>query len=689
MKVVVRLKPVDSSIVSVLDTTLVLDPTQAAPDGATCNNRRVKQHQFVMDSILSQDCSQEEVYDKTTYEMLQSLIEGHNSTIFAYGATGCGKTHTITGSIENPGIIYRAINQLFDYISGSEKVTEISLSYLEIYNEQIRDLLQPKTPSSKLNLLEVNNESIKIANLTKVTPMSIEEIYDLIIRANSNRTVSPTQANSASSRSHSILQINLLQSTNSGLQDEILQSTLNIIDLAGSERASSTFNQGKTLHEGANINKSLLALGSCISSLSENKTHVPFRNSKLTRLLKYSLGGNCKTCMIVCISPDLIHFDDSLNALKYANMAKNIKTSSSIKKNFIPKHVGDYEKTIMDQQRIIENYQFQNDAIIKKSLENYQNDLMDIILKIDSIGKSIEMSILQNNLSEKYLETQSVNTFIQILSKYDLDSKFDTLINSMNSFLDQRSNDLPHFINQSFENHLLELKSLNGWTQFHQNYYNLLFENLSLKYTPQPPKDDADVSKILAKLMVDIDSLLEIDTNTNDTTTGTNLKMSIYGIMDKLSGEIISTLSSTGFSVPSLSLNIRKRRQSGDNSEDEGSAIVSTPKKRIASLNNHMMNFQLDSSMDQSLESPNVSHLGETQQQMQPQAQKSFNMNLTSKKLNASPKIHSPNRLAGLSFTYQTKMDSLDIAKVDKKQDDSAQQEAQAEDKENILSGIN
>src|ERR1700750_2164237 len=173
---------------------------------------------------------------------------------------------------------------------------------------------------------------------------------DMIVRGNELRTMSPTEANATSSRSHAVLQINVAQKDrNANIDEPHTMATLSIIDLAGSEGASATKNRGARLIEGANINKSLLALGSCINALCDprKRNHIPYRNSKLTRLLKFSLGGNCKTVMIVCVAPTSLHFDDTHNTLIYAERATKIKTKV-ITRNVVnvDRHVGRYVEAI-------------------------------------------------------------------------------------------------------------------------------------------------------------------------------------------------------------------------------------------------------------------------------------------------------------------------------------------------------
>lgn len=322
------------------------------------NGRRSKDQTFGFDRVFDENTSQAEVYEATTRNLLDSVLDGYNATVFAYGATGCGKTHTITGTVQAPGVIFLTMQELFERISerSGEKVTEVSLSYLEIYNETIRDLLVPGGSKQGLMLREDANHAVSVAGLSSHHPQNVQEVMDMIVRGNEYRTMSPTEANATSSRSHAVLQINLSQKDrNADINEPHTMATLSIIDLAGSERASATKNRGERLTEGANINKSLLALGSCINALCDprKKNHIPYRNSKLTRLLKFSLGGNCKTVMIVCVSPSSQHFDETQNTLRYANRAKNIQTKVTRNVYNVNRHVKDFLVKIDEQMALI------------------------------------------------------------------------------------------------------------------------------------------------------------------------------------------------------------------------------------------------------------------------------------------------------------------------------------------------
>ncbi|ORZ06570.1 P-loop containing nucleoside triphosphate hydrolase protein [Lobosporangium transversale] len=352
-------------IVDVLDdNVLVFDP----PDAESISKykrallpvqayRRFKDMRYAFDRVFHEDSQQQEVFENTTRHLIDGVLSGYNGTLFAYGATGCGKTHTISGTPEKPGIIFLTMQELYERIKEveDEKTIEISVSYLEVYNETIRDLLvKPSSSTPKntsLHLREDSSRRVTIAGLSEHHPKGIDALMELVFMGNENRTMSPTEANATSSRSHAVLQINICQRLKTAdVSEDFTMATLSLIDLAGSERASATKNRGSRLIEGANINKSLLALGNCINALCENKpkSHIPYRDSKLTRLLKFSLGGNCKTVMIACVSPSSQHYEETHNTLKYANRAKNIKTKLTKNTLNVDRHVSEYVQAIFE-----------------------------------------------------------------------------------------------------------------------------------------------------------------------------------------------------------------------------------------------------------------------------------------------------------------------------------------------------
>jgi kinesin family protein 18/19 len=280
------------------------------------------------------------------------VLNGYNSTVFAYGATGAGKTYTMLGEENNPGIMFNTLKEMFRQLSKYQVDREyaVRVSFLEIYNENIKDLIM--TSNDVLDLREDPLKGVQVAGLAEIEVKTPDEIMELLIYGNKNRTQEATGANETSSRSHAVLQIIVeYKEKDSGVKSEVKIGKLSLIDLAGSERAARTGNRGLRMIEGANINKSLLALGNCINMLHENHSkgqsnYIPYRDSKLTRLLKDSLGGNCRTVMIANIGPSSANYEDTHNTLKYANRAKNIKTKVVRNVLNVEYHVSQYTDII-------------------------------------------------------------------------------------------------------------------------------------------------------------------------------------------------------------------------------------------------------------------------------------------------------------------------------------------------------
>ncbi|KAG9160749.1 hypothetical protein Leryth_021917 [Lithospermum erythrorhizon] len=260
-----------------------------------------------------------------TAELVEAVLQGRNGSVFCYGATGAGKTHTMLGTVENPGVMVLAIKDLFNKITQRSFDGDhvVHLSYLEVYNETVRDLLAPGRPL----VLREDKQGIVASGLTQYKAYSTDEVMSLLQQGNLNRTTEPTRANATSSRSHAILQV-IIEYRMKDASDNIVKriGKLSLIDLAGSERALATDQRTLRSFEGANINRSLLALSSCINALVEGKKHIPYRNSKLTQLLKDSLSGACNTVMIANVSPSNLSFGETQNTLHWADRAKEIRT---------------------------------------------------------------------------------------------------------------------------------------------------------------------------------------------------------------------------------------------------------------------------------------------------------------------------------------------------------------------------
>ncbi|XP_069849308.1 kinesin-like protein KIF19 [Dipodomys merriami] len=328
---------------------VLMDPLEDPDDILRAHRSREKSYLF--DVAFDFTATQEMVYQATTKSLIDGVISGYNATVFAYGPTGCGKTYTMLGTDHEPGIYVRTLNDLFRAIeeTSNDMEYEVSMSYLEIYNEMIRDLLNPS-----LGYLELREDSkgvIQVAGITEVSTINAKEIMQLLMKGNRQRTQEPTAANQTSSRSHAVLQVAVRQRSRiKNILQEVRQGRLFMIDLAGSERASQTQNRGQRMKEGAHINRSLLALGNCINALSDkgSNKYINYRDSKLTRLLKDSLGGNSRTVMIAHISPASTAFEESRNTLTYAGRAKNIKTR--VKQNLlnVSYHIAQYTSIIAD-----------------------------------------------------------------------------------------------------------------------------------------------------------------------------------------------------------------------------------------------------------------------------------------------------------------------------------------------------
>lgn len=285
---------------------------------------------------------QRKVFDDLGGGVLKNAIAGFNCSLFAYGQTGAGKSYSMVGYGNNKGIVPITCDELFKIVQNSAEDVkyQVSFSMLEIYNEQVRDLLVKNNPKGGLQVRQNPKEgSFFVQNLKRVAVVDYPDIERRIEEGTANRTVAATQMNATSSRAHTVVTIVFDQiSKNQAGQETKKSSNVNLVDLAGSERADSTGATGDRLKEGANINKSLSALGNVISALADlsmgkKKVLVPYRDSVLTKLLQNALGGNSKTIMIAALSPADINYDETLGTLRYADRAKKIKNKAVVNEN--------------------------------------------------------------------------------------------------------------------------------------------------------------------------------------------------------------------------------------------------------------------------------------------------------------------------------------------------------------------
>eukprot|EP00941_MAST-03F_sp_MAST-3F-sp1_P004629 g4629.t1 len=287
---------------------------------------------FTFDHVYGPNSKQIDIYNKTASPLVDSVLEGFNGTIFAYGQTGSGKTFTMVG-YGDPGIIPNAFRHIFDSVGlnrTKDKQYLVRASFLEIYNEDVRDLLS-KDVKNKLQVKESPDSGVFVKGLSQIVVKNETECDNVLKKGNKNRSVGATAMNQTSSRSHSIFTVTVETSEVVDGDAKFRVGKLNLVDLAGSERQSKTEAKGLRLKEATKINLSLSALGNVISALVDGKSkHIPYRDSKLTRLLQDSLGGNTKTVMCANCGPADYNYDETVSTLRYANRAKNIKNKPKI-----------------------------------------------------------------------------------------------------------------------------------------------------------------------------------------------------------------------------------------------------------------------------------------------------------------------------------------------------------------------
>ncbi|XP_005006342.1 kinesin-like protein KIF7 isoform X2 [Cavia porcellus] len=296
--------------------------------------------------VLAEDAGQEAVYQACVQPLLEAFFEGFNATVFAYGQTGSGKTYTIgeasVASLheDEQGIIPRAMAEAFKLIDENDLLDcLVHVSYLEVYKEEFRDLLEVGTASRDIQLREDDRGNVVLCGVKEVDVEGLDEVLSLLEMGNAARHTGATHLNRLSSRSHTVFTVTLEQRGRAPSRlprpavGQLLVSKFHFVDLAGSERVLKTGSTGERLKESIQINSSLLALSNVISALGDPQrrgSHIPYRDSKITRILKDSLGGNAKTVMIACVSPSSSDFDETLNTLNYASRAQNIRNRATV-----------------------------------------------------------------------------------------------------------------------------------------------------------------------------------------------------------------------------------------------------------------------------------------------------------------------------------------------------------------------
>ncbi|CAL0334066.1 unnamed protein product [Lupinus luteus] len=353
VQVLVRCRPL-SEDESRVNTPVVISCNEGRREVSAVHNIANKQidKNFAFDKVFGPNSQQNEVYEQAVSPIVYEVLEGYNCTIFAYGQTGTGKTYTMEGGARqkngefpsDAGVIPRAVKHIFDILEAQNAEYSMKVTFLELYNEEITDLLTPEETSKAVDekskkpiaLMEDGKGGVFVRGLEEEIVCTANEIYKILEKGSAKRRTAETLLNKQSSRSHSIFSvtIHIKECTPEG-EEMIKSGKLNLVDLAGSENICRSGAREGRAREAGEINKSLLTLGRVINALVEHSGHIPYRDSKLTRLLRDSLGGKTKTCVIATISPSIHCLDETLNTLDYAHRAKNIKNKPEVNQKMV------------------------------------------------------------------------------------------------------------------------------------------------------------------------------------------------------------------------------------------------------------------------------------------------------------------------------------------------------------------
>jgi len=368
----------------------------------------VDEHKFNFDHVFGENSTQEQVFNIAALPVISDMLQGYNCTIFVYGQTSSGKTFSMTGDRENPGLSPRLLKKIFDHIYNSTDNTRftIHVSYIEIYLEKIRDLLNPVNDNLKLR----QNDQVWIQGVTEEYMSCYDDVMDCMRRGNSNRTVGETRMNQRSSRSHSVFMLTLEQYNPD--KDIRIVSKLVLVDLAGSESVAKTGATGLLLKQAQHTNKSLTYLGIVIKALTENSKHIPYRDSKLTRILSDSLGGTSKTCLIVTCSPSIYNLTETISTLRFGTRVKTIKNRPRIN----IKSTDEYKQLLADAYKRIE--ELENGGGIVSTTDDLQEQLARKEHEIELLTEEYNHNITkkEEELKEKILENQKLKRELIIKS---------------------------------------------------------------------------------------------------------------------------------------------------------------------------------------------------------------------------------------------------------------------------------
>ncbi|GAV56634.1 Kinesin domain-containing protein [Cephalotus follicularis] len=387
---------------------------------------------YAFDHVFDGSSTNSMVYDLLTKDIIHAAVDGFNGTAFAYGQTSSGKTFTMNGSSTDPGIIHRAVKHVFDKIHMmSDREFLIRVSYMEIYNEEINDLFAVE--NQKLQIHESLERGIFIAGLTEEVVNNAEQVLKLIESGEANRHFGETNMNVRSSRSHTIFRMVIeskRKETNSSgdcsITDAIRVSVLNLVDLAGSERIAKTGAGGVRLKEGKYINKSLMVLGNVINKLSDGlkqRGHIPYRDSKLTRILQPALGGNAKTSIICTVAPEEIHVEETKGTLQFASRAKRITNCAQV--NEILTDAALLKRQKLEIEELRTKLQGSHAEVLEQEILKLRNDMLRYELERAKLEMELEEEKKSHKEREKCIREQQmkIENLSHLVTSSDCDRK--------------------------------------------------------------------------------------------------------------------------------------------------------------------------------------------------------------------------------------------------------------------------
>ncbi|KAF5461953.1 hypothetical protein F2P56_018011 [Juglans regia] len=405
---------------------------------------------YAFDHVCDGSCTNARAYELLTKEIVHAAVEGFNGTAFAYGQTSSGKTFTMSGSETDPGIIHRAVKDVFAKIQLiSDREFLIRVSYMEIYNEEINDLFAVE--NQKLQIHENLERGIFVAGLREEIVNNTEQVLKLIRSGEVNRHFGETNMNVRSSRSHTIFRMVIeskAKDTNlSGdysSSDAIRVSVLNLVDLAGSERIAKTGASGVRLKEGKHINKSLMVLGNVINKLSDcakQRGHIPYRNSKLTRILQPALGGNAKTSIICTIAPEEVHIEETKGTLQFASRAKRI--TNCVQVNEILTDAALLKRQKLEIEELRKKLQGSHAEVLEQVILTLRNDLLKHELEREKLQMELEDERKSHREHDKSIWEQQMKIvdLCDIVTSSGFDTKSGQGQDSVTQSLKQECND--------------------------------------------------------------------------------------------------------------------------------------------------------------------------------------------------------------------------------------------------------